>query len=48
MQAPIDDSVGVLFDLPKFLDAGDINEKIGLDKAHVEHGARETDCRLRP
>ena len=32
------DSVGLLFDLPKFFDAGDIDEKIGLDQAHVEHG----------
>src|SRR5580704_14071351 len=33
-----DDSVGLLFDLPKFVDASDIDQKIGLDQAHVEHG----------
>ena len=40
-----DNSVDFLFNLPKFVDACDIDEKIGLDKAHVEHRARETDCR---
>ncbi len=30
--------VCLLFDLPKFVDACDIEEKIGLDQAHVEHG----------
>jgi hypothetical protein len=33
-----DDSVCLLFHLPKFVDACDIEEKIGLDEAHVEHG----------
>jgi hypothetical protein len=26
--------------LPKFVDACDIEKKIGLDQAHVEHGAQ--------
>ena len=33
-----DDSVDPFFDLPKFVDACDIDQKIGLDQAHVEHG----------
>src|SRR5262249_44332881 len=31
------DPVSFLFNLPKFLDAGDIHEEIGLDQAHVKH-----------
>ena len=43
-----DDSVGVLFDLPKFVDARDIDEKVRLDEAHVQHGPQTTDFRLKP
>ena len=32
------DSIRLLLDLPKFFDAGDIDQKIGLDQTHVEHG----------
>ena len=34
------DAVGFLLDLPKLLDARDVDEKIGLDQAHVEHRAQ--------